>query len=161
MHTPDPRRQMLRHTLATLGYRAGKTIRGAPEEFAAFRASETTRTPLEILSHMGDLMAWALSLAQGKETWPDGPPRTWGVETERFFARLYELDAFLAGEELMHAPAEKLFQGPIADALTHTGQIALLRRMNQSPIRGENYFRAEIETGRTGSDQPDPVRKFD
>ena len=161
MHSTDPRRRMLRHTLATLGYRAGKTFRGAPEGFASFRASETTRTPLEILAHMGDLLAWAISMAKGKEAWSDGPPRSWTEEEGRFFTLLAELDAILASEEPIHAPAEKLFQGPIADALTHTGQIAMLRRMNDSPIRGENYFRAGIETGRTGSGQAAPVREFD
>ena len=161
MPSPDQHRQMLRHTLATLGYRAGKTIRDVPEGFPEFRAFESTRTPREILSHMGDLLVWAMSMAQGKEAWPEEVRRSWDEELARFFSRLSELDAFLDSDAALQVPAEKLFQGPIADALTHTGQIAMLRRMAGAAVRGENYFRANIETGRTGPDQPPPVREFD
>lgn len=161
MSSSDARRQMLRHALATLGYRAGKTIRDAPDDFSEFRLFRTTRTPREILCHMGDLLVWALSLARGHETWPEEVRRTWEEESVRFFGQISELDAFLDSDAVLHAPAEKLFQGPIADALTHTGQIALLRRAAGGAVRGENYFRANIETGRTGPDQPPPVREFD
>jgi hypothetical protein len=159
--TPDLERRMLRHTLATLSYRAGKALRGVSPECAVFRAGESTRTPVEILSHMGDLMAWALSIARGQEAWSDGPPRPWAEEVERFHRNLAELETFLASDAELKAPAQKIFQGPIADALTHTGQIALVRGMFGERVRGENYFRAEIETGRVGPDQAKPVREFD
>jgi len=154
-------RQLLRHTLATLAYRGGKTLRGVPEGFSDFRASETTRTPGQILAHIGDLLDWALSISQGKQEWRNSPQQSWEMESQRFFAALAAFDAYLASGEPLGAPAEKLFQGPIADALTHVGQIAILRRMASAPVRAENYFRAEIVAGRVGPDQAAPKREFD
>jgi hypothetical protein len=156
-----PERQLLRHTVATLAYRGGKTLRGAPEGFSGFRVSETTRTPGEVLAHIGDLLDWALSISQGKQEWRNSQPQSWELDSQRFFAALAAFDAYLASGEPLGAPMEKLFQGPIADALTHVGQIAILRRMAKAPVRGENYFRAEIVAGRVGTDQAAPKREFD
>ncbi len=153
-------RDLLRHTLATLAYRAAKVLRDPPPDFAQFRAGDTLRTPAEILAHMADLLDWALSIVQGRQRWQDSPPLDWPSATNRFFAALRDLDAVLASADLLEPSAAKLFQGPIADALTHTGQIALLRRMAGSPVRGENYFRADIAIGATGPDQPSPNREF-
>lgn len=151
----------LRHTLATLAYRAGKTLRGAPGGFAEFRAGEKTRTPGEILAHMGDLLDWALTLADGKHVWHNSKPLPWERDVERFFAGLAAFDRRLASGQPLGFSAEKLFQGPVADALTHTGQIAMLRRMAGAPVRGENYFRAKIEKGWVGDEQPAPAVEFD
>jgi hypothetical protein len=157
----DPKRDLLRHTVATLAYRGGKAVRGAPAEFAGYRCSESSRTPGQILAHAGDLLDWALALAEGKEKWHNSKPLPWDREVARFFAALEKFDAYLASEAPLECPAEKLFQGPIADALSHTGQIALLRRMAGSPVRGENYQRAEITIGRVGPDQAPPHSEFD
>jgi len=157
----EPARQLLRHTVATLAYRGGKTLRGTPEGFPGFRASETTRTPGQILAHIGDLLDWGLSISQGKQEWRNSQPQSWDQDTQRFFAALAAFDAYLASDESLGAPPEKLFQGPIADALTHVGQIAILRRMASAPVRAENYFRAEIVAGRVGPDQAAPKREFD
>ncbi len=152
----------LRHTLATLAYRGAKTLRGAPEEFAAFRAAPSIRTPAQILAHIGDLLDWALALAGGHHTWHESAPLPWPEETVRFFAALKKLDRRLADPEpLVRFTAGQLFQGPIADALTHVGQIALLRRLASAPIRGENYLMAHIEAGRVGPEQAAAVREFD
>jgi len=161
IHSSDgSSRQLLRHTLATLAYRAGKTLRGAPESFAAFSTGENGRTPADILAHMGDLFDWELAIAQGKETWKNSRPPPWPQEVERFFRTLHSFDDYLASGAPLAASEEQLFQGPIADALTHTGQLAMLRRMAGCPIKGENYYRAEIASGCTGPDQPAPVREF-
>jgi hypothetical protein len=157
----DSERALLRHTLATLAYRGGKVLRGAPAGFSAYRAWGTTRTPGEILAHLGDLLEWALATARGAENWNDTAPTSWEQGVQRFFASLEAFDAYLASHQPLGVPAEKLFQGPIADALTHVGQIAMLRRVAGSPVRGENYFRAEIIAGRVGPDQSPPVREFD
>ena len=157
----EQERQMLRHTLATLAYRGGKTLRGAPEGFSGFRASASTRTPGQVLAHIGDLLDWALSIAQGKQEWHNSQMQSWELDSQRFFAALAALDAYLASGEPLGASVEKLFQGPIADALTHVGQIAILRRMADAPVRAENYFRAEIVAGRVGPDQAAPKREFD
>jgi hypothetical protein len=157
----DHGREFFRHTLATLAYRGGKTLRDAPPEFASFRASETTRTPLEILAHIGDLLEWALSISRGEEMWRDAQPRTWQQEAERFFHGLERLDQYLATGAQMACAPERLFQAPIADALTHVGQIAMLRRLAGTPIRGENYFKAEIVIGRVGAEQSPPNFEFD
>jgi hypothetical protein len=154
-------REMLRHTVATLAYRGGKALRGAPDGFATFRAGETTRMPGEILAHVGDLLDWALRLARGSQEFHESEALDWTSGTDRFFAGLAALDAYLASEQPLGYPASKLFQGPVADALTHIGQISMLRRMAGAPVRGENYFRAEIVAGRVGNEQPAPRREFD
>ena len=156
----DPGRELLRHTLATLAYRGGKTLRDTNAEFATFRASEKTRTPLEILSHIGDLLQWALSIAKGKEAWTKAELRTWDQEVERFLAGLQEFDQYLASAEPLGCSPQQLFQGPIADALTHVGQIAMLRGLAGIPIRGENYFKADIAAGRVGAEQSAPRFEF-
>ena len=161
METTDPKREMLRHTVATLAYRGGKAVRDAPESFAGFRASETTRTPAEILAHIGDLLDWALLMAKGAETWRDSAPQPWAQEVERFHSCLARFDQYLASGEQLACSCERLFQGPIADALTHIGQIAMLRRIAGAAIRGENYSIAHIQTGRVGAEQAAPAREFD
>lgn len=156
----DPKLELFRHTLATLAYRAGKAVRNAPDEFAAFDSGEGSRTPAQILAHMGDLFDWALSIAAGKQTWHDSKPLPWKEEVERFFAALKRFDDFLASGKAGSAPLEKLFQGPVADALTHTGQLAMLRRVAGARMKSENYFQAEIGVGRVGADQAEPKREF-
>lgn len=160
MATPDAGRQMLRHTVATLAYRGAKTLRGAPGGFSEFRSGETSRAAGQILAHLGDLLDWGLSIAKGKQEWHDSPPLPWEQGSERFFAALAEFDQYLASDEPLHARAEKLFQGPVADALTHVGQIAMLRRLAGAAVKAENYFRAEIAAGRVGPEQTPPSREF-
>lgn len=157
----DSARGMLRHTLATLAYRGGKTLAGAPEGFGEFRAGDTTRTPAEILAHLGDLLDWALHMTAGRHVWKDTGPLAWDAGVDRFFRGLAELDAVLASDAPLGYPAERLFQGPVADALTHVGQLAMLRRMAGAPVRGENYFRADISAGRVGPDQSAARVEFD
>lgn len=154
-------RALLRHTVATLAYRGGKALRGAPASFESFRASPTTRTPGEILAHIGDLLDWALSIAEGRQVWKDSKAGEWSDDVARFFEGLARFDAFLASEASLGSPAGRLFQGPVADALAHVGQIALLRRMAGSPVKGENYFKAEIAAGRVGNEQAAPRREFE
>lgn len=151
---------LLRHTLATLAYRAAKVVRDAPPEFADFAAAPALRTPVQILAHMGDLFDWALSLAKGKQFWKTATPLAWNEELARFFASLEALDRHLGSGEPIGCSAEKLFQGPIADALTHTGQLAMLRHASGSKVRPENYFKAHITTGRAGADQAPPVLEY-
>jgi hypothetical protein len=157
----DTKREMLRHTLATLSYRGGKVLRDAPQTFGEFRASETTRTPAEILAHLGDLVEWGLSMARGKQAWAGTQTTEWAAGVERFFSGLTAFDEFLASSEPLAQTEEKIFQGPIADSLTHVGQLAMLRRMAGGPIRGENYFKADIELGRVGADQNPANVEFD
>jgi hypothetical protein len=154
-------RELLRHTVATVAYRAGKALRGAPDSFADFKIAEKGRTPGQILAHMGDLYDWALSCARGKHAWHDSQPLPWPQEVDRFFNAVKSFDDYLASPLPLGYPAEKLFQGAIADSLTHVGQIAMLRRLSGCPIRGENYFRAEIVAGRVGEKQAAPVQEFD
>lgn len=157
----DAGRALLRHTLATLAYRGGKAVRDVSDDFATFRASETSRTPLQILAHIGDLLDWALSIAKGKQAWNNAEPQPWEKEVERFFGALGAFDQFLASAESMACAPQQLFQAPIADALTHVGQIAMLRRLAGCPMRGENYFAADIAVGRVGAEQFAPRFEFD
>jgi hypothetical protein len=157
----DPKLALLRHTVATLAYRGGKTLRGSPPGFAELRAAPGARTSLEILAHLGDLLAWALSQARGKPEWRPAPPLPWDQQVARFFACLAALDQQLAGGAPLGLPAEKIFQGAIADAFTHVGQIAMLRRLAGAPVRDENYSRADIVAGRVGPEQAAPAVEFD
>jgi hypothetical protein len=161
MSSSDTKREMLRHTVATLAYRGAKAVRGAPDSFASYRASETARTPAEILAHIGDLLDWGLSIARGAETWNNSDPLPWDQEVARFHRALESFDSYLSSEAELSAPCERLFQGPVADALTHVGQLTILRRIAGTPIKGENYSRAKIESGRLGSEQAAPKREFD
>ena len=154
------KRSLLRHTVATLAYRGRKAVSNAPEGFDQFCVNESTRTPGQILAHIGDLLDWGLSIASGKQTWHDSKPLAWDDEIARFFAALEVFDAYLASDNPLHDTEEKLFQGPIADALTHVGQIAMLRRIAGGPMKGENYHQAEITAGRVGSEQATPRREF-
>jgi len=156
----DDKLELLRHTLATLAYRCGKALRGAPPEFAEYRADAGSRTPAQILAHMGDLLDWGLSICDARERWSDSPPLPLDTGAERFFTALQALDArFAAAAPLAVAP-ERLFQGPIADALTHVGQLAMLRRLSGAPFHGENYFKAGIRVGSVSADQPAPRQEF-
>lgn len=152
---------MLRHTLATLSYRAGKALRGAPSDFASFAPAPGSRTAGQILAHMGDLMDWGESIARGHQVWRDSPVQAWDEDVQRFFAALTRVDAAVVGLNADDALGQKLFQGPIADALQHTGQLAMMRRLAGAPIRGENYYVADIVIGRVGLQQAAPKREFD
>ena len=154
-------REFFRHTVATLAYRAAKTMRGAPESFAAFHAGPGSRTPIEIVAHMGDLLDWALSMAKGEPRWNSATPQGWDAECTRFFAALETFDQALASDAALHYDMTRLFQGPIADALTHTGQLAMLRRLHGAPMKGESYNRADIVTGRVGAEQPPANSKYE
>ena len=150
-----------RHALATLAYRLSKVLRGTPNTFRDFQIHDSVRTPGQILAHLGDLMDWALTQVQGKEQWHSSAPLPWQEEIARFFRAIEALDQKVASDGLGAASAARLFQGPIADALTHTGQLALLRRVAGIPVRAENYAKAEIVAGRVGLEQTAPRREFD
>jgi hypothetical protein len=154
----DEKRELLRHTVASLAYRAARALTGAPDSFAAFDGAG--RQPAQILAHMGDLFDWALSIARGQQRWHNSEPLAWPAETRRFFAALRAFDDYLASDETLHAPAERLFQGPVADALTHVGQLAMLRRLAGCAACGENFYVATITAGRVEEEQSEPVQPF-
>lgn len=156
----DPQRELLRHALATLAYRGGKAIRDTSESFATFNAGEGVRSPGRILAHIGDLMDWALRLATGKREWRDSQPLPWEEEKAKFFSALKKFDDLLASSEPIEASPAKLLQGPIADALTHVGQIVMMRRMAGTPIKSESYYEATIAAGSVGAEQAKPKFEF-
>jgi hypothetical protein len=151
----------LRHAVATLAYRAAKVLRDAPAEFSGFRPAAGSRSAGEILAHLGDLLDWALTQARGEERWHNSKPRSWSEDTERFFAAVTAFDEYLASGAKLHTEPEKMFQGAVADSLTHVGQIAMMRRLAGARVRGENYYVAKIGAGRTGPDQMAAVMEFD
>ena len=152
---------MLRHLVATLAYRSAKVLRETPSRFATMSVGPTARQPVQIVAHMADLMTWAISLTHGESVWKAEGGDEWDVEVARFFDRLAALDRELEARPPAQDAVEKLIQGPLADALTHVGQLALLRGISGSPVRPESYARAEIVAGRVGRTQADPVREFD
>ena len=160
----DPNTRLwLRHALATLAYRAGKTVRGTPAAFGEYRADEKSPKVNEILAHMGDLMDWILTMMRGVPKWRNSTPLAWDAEIARFFGAIGAADAYLASGQPIEWEVGRVFQGGIADALTHTGQLAMLRRLSGHKMKGENYSRADIEVGRVGIEQtpPDPRYEFD
>jgi hypothetical protein len=154
----DEKRELLRHTLAALAYRAARALEGAPAEFGGFNGAG--RKPVEILAHMGDLFDWALSMAEGNRRWKVSQPLDWPAEQMRFFASLSAFDAYLASGAEMHGSIERLMQAPVADALTHVGQLAMLRRLAGCAVPGENFYVAAIAVGRVGAEQPAPEKRF-
>lgn len=164
MTSIDPARAFLRHTIATLAYRGAKVLRGVPASFGGLRAVEganSTRSAAEILAHIGDLLEWTALLVEGDKGWRANRAQSWEIEAERFFAALARVDAALAGTSTPSMPLPTIFQGPIADAFTHLGQISLLRRLAGAPARGEPYVLSEIVAGRVGPEQSPPAREFD
>src|SRR3954447_5424461 len=117
---------MLRHALATLAYRAAKALRGAPPEVADFAPAAGSRTAGQILAHMGDLMDWGTSIALGAQAWTTLPVQAWDADVRRFFDTVAAFDAALAVTPPDDALAAQLFQGPLADALQHTGQLTMM-----------------------------------
>ena len=146
MHS-DSKREALRHLLATVAYRGTLAIADAPENFAEFRVHEETRTPGELLAHIGDLLEGSLYLCKGELVYLTSSPLPWTEEVARFSSAIKQLDAYLASESEVACPVEKLIQGPIGDALTHVGQIVMLRRIAGSPVQPASYFEAEIVPG--------------
>jgi hypothetical protein len=154
-------RHLIRHTVATLAYRADKVLRDAPAGFADHKVSPASRTPLDIVSHMGDLVEWAERMAKGEYRWAPQPSANWQAACDRFFHGLLTLDSALEHAAFTEYPAEVIFQGPIADALTHVGQLAMIRGALGAPIRPESYARAQIEVGRVGTEQSATRKEFD
>lgn len=158
--TSDATRLVVRHLAATLAYRAAKVLRDVPAGFGQTAIGLSTRRPVLIVAHMADLMSWGVSLARGESVWKAEGGDDWNVEVERFFAQLAKLDQALAADGPFTGSLETLIQAPLADALTHVGQIAMLRGMAGAPIRPESYARAEIVVGRVGPEQAPPGREF-
>jgi hypothetical protein len=155
-----PPTAVVRHLLATLAYRAAKVLREVPADFSGRTFGTPTRRPVQIVAHMADLMAWGVTLAKGDPAWHAGGSEDWHVEVARFFSGLDALDRALQAQPFVGS-IEHLIQGPLADALTHVGQLAMLRGMAGSPVRPESYARAEIVAGRVSLHQAPPGREFD
>jgi hypothetical protein len=153
-------KDLLRHTLATLAYRGGKVVRNAPEGFSDFKPGDKTRTAVQIVAHIGDLMEWGTALARGEKIWNEATPKPWDLEVARFFDTIRRFDELLASDQPLGFPAERLFQGPIADAFTHVGQLAMMRGLAGERVRAENYFTADVVSGRVGAEQTPPKREW-
>jgi len=151
-------RDFLRHLLAVLAYRGGKCLRDAPEGFDRFPGGG--KAPVAILAHLGDLLDWSLTMVRGEARWKAAAPGTWAQEAERFHEGLARLDEQLASGAPVRAEWTRLVQGPLADALTHVGQLAILRRMAGAPTGREYFYAAEITAGRVGPDQAAPRKPF-
>jgi hypothetical protein len=160
LHADATTRAVVRHLTATLAYRAAKVLRDAPPGFVHASFGDSTRKPVAIVAHLADLMAWAISLTRGAYVWKAEGTADWQTEVGRFFGNLATLDRELA-TSTADVSIEKLIQGPLADALTHVGQLAMLRGMAGVPVRPESYARAEIVAGRVGLEQAPPGREFD
>jgi hypothetical protein len=157
----DERRELLRHAVATVAYRAAKALREAPAGFGGFDPGGSVRTPVALVAHVGDLFVWSLSLAEGRGEWRPAVPLPWEEEVERFFSSIAAFDAYLASDKPLACDVERLLQGPVADALTHVGQIMLLRRLAGANVKSENYFKADVAPGRVGAEQTPARREFD
>lgn len=145
--TLDSKRELLRHLVATLAFRGAVAVSDAPPDFAGFRIHQTTRTAGEILAHIGDLVEGSLYLVKGELVYLQSSSQIWEEDVRRFFNAVREFDLYLASDAPLKQPIENILQGPIADALTHVGQIVMLRRAAGKPVREESYFTAKIAAG--------------
>lgn len=152
-----PSRALLRHFLAAIAYRTQKALRGAPASFGEFRAAPTSRTPHELLWHMTGLMGYARTFFHGGDYAPARAP-TFAAEVERFHAQLEALAGDLGDPSLRCTLSdEQLLQGPLADAMTHVGQLAMLRRLAGEPVPSENFIHAKVSSANLGPHQPEPA----
>ncbi len=150
-------RAMLRHFLAVLAYRTQKALRGAPASFGVFRAGELVRTPAEVVRHMRSVLGYARTCFVGGRYRAEPLPDL-SAEVAGFHAMLEDLARHLeSGTELRGTTEERLLQGPLADAMTHTGQLAMLRRLAGSPVPPENFMVAAVDPANLGPAQPEPV----
>lgn len=153
----DDKRHMLRHFLAALAYRTQKALRGAPGDFAEFKAGNDVRTPNELVRHMTSVLGYARTFFIGGEYWPEPLP-TFREEIERFHEMLGDLRRLLDSDTpLTGLTEEQMLQGQLSDAMTHAGQLAMLRRLHGDPVRSENFIHAAISAENLTSDQPHPV----
>ena len=152
----DPARALLVHFLAAIAYRTQKALRDAPAGFAAFDAGNRVRTPRELVRHMTSVLGYARTFFLGGSYRPI-PLETLDAEVDRFHAMVEELGTLLRdGIALRGITEAQLLQGPFSDAMTHAGQLALLRRLAGVPVPPENFIVAEIDGDRLGADQPLP-----
>ena len=161
MATTEPGRVVLRQLAATVAYRAAKVLRDVPAGFSHQSFGAATRQPVRIVAHMADLMTWGVSIAGGGKEWKAEGGDDWDTEVARFFSGLAALDAAIAADGPFAGSIDKLIQGPFADALTHVGQLAMLRGLSGAPVRPESYARATIVAGRVGLEQAAPGFEFD
>lgn len=150
-------RRILQHFLAALAYRTQKALRGAPADFADFAAGNKVRTPHELIWHMTGLIGYARTMFHGGEFKP-ARLATFEAEVQRFHATLAELARDFGSASLTARITDQQFlQGPLADAMTHAGQLAMLRRLQGAPVASENFIFARIQTGNVGPEQPAPA----
>jgi hypothetical protein len=148
---------MLRHFLATLAYRTQKALRDAPPSFGSFQAGRQVRTPADLVRHMTSVLGYARTHFVGGRYRAE-PLADLAAEIARFHDMLQDLSHHLfAGTPLRDTTEEQLLQGPFADAMTHAGQLAMLRRLSGSPVPPENFIKAAIDAANVGSTQPPPV----
>lgn len=153
----DAKRIMLRHFLAALAYRTQKALRDAPPDFGDFQAGERTRTPRELVRHMTSVLGYARTYFVGGRYWPEPLP-TLEDEIARFHSIIGTLAEHLEREDPMIGIApEQLLQGPFSDAMTHAGQLAMLRRLAGAPVPPENFIVADISVDRLGVEQALPA----
>ena len=149
----DDRAQRL-HLLATIAYRARYALRGAPESFGSFQAGNEVWTPAELVRHMASVLGYARSCFEGTDRPRLDPLPDLAAEITRFHAMLEDVARHVrAGAELKGMSEEQILQGPFADALTHVGQLAMLRRLSGSPVQRESFIQAEVDPADLGPDQ--------
>ncbi len=150
-------RLILRHLLATIAYRSAKAVRGPPDAFGSYRETPDSPSSAEIMAHMGDLMEWVLRRRRGEWVWTQARALPWDQEIARFYRTLKAVDDELASGTPIRWDPANVIQGGLADALSHIGQLAMLRRLSGHKMKGESYARADIVIGRVGLDQAPPV----
>ena len=118
-------------------------MRGVPAEFSDFRIGPASRSPIEILGHICDVLDWSLAMAEGEHRWSETRSTVWRDQVDRFFQALTDFDDYLASDRELGFPITQLLQGPVADSFTHVGQIAMLRRLAGWPVKGRELRQGE------------------
>ncbi len=153
----NEKRQLLHHFLAAIAYRVQKAIRGAPAGFEHFRAAPGVRTPHELVCHITNVLGYGRTFFVGG-AFPSRVPTNWTEDLNALHEMLEDLGRHLVtGASLRATTEERLLQGPLSDAMTHVGQLAMLRRLAGSPVRPEDFIMAAVSANNLGQNQPNPV----
>ncbi len=133
----------IQHFLKVLSYRFEKAIHNAAESYPKHASGHGIRTPLELLGHMNGVLEFAISSLKNQPR-RNIPEQSWQEQITLYYEKLKELNQLMQENSFDTDTLERILQGPLADAMTHIGQLAMMRRLANSAIAGENYFAADM-----------------
>jgi hypothetical protein len=139
---------VLTRLLDGLGFRFFWATEGLRPEDYAYRPAKDTMSIEELAIHVWALMNWVSTSALLR---PYLKPKNGAAAREEALVMIYEMretvlamsDKDLEKLRIQGKPFWHLINGPLSDALTHTGQINSFRRLAGNPVAGANVFNGE------------------